>query len=168
MTKFPCPHCNNLTLSLKQKYLVAKWQDVQCDACRGLSCAQPVVLALMSFIYVWDVLYFGVVAYAEHSWAFIGMMLSIWLILDFFCHYIPLSRLKSPNKRAPVTITGEPMIPPEVVEESTQPLVQPRSKQPVETNEADVVTTKNTTKNNTKKITNSEQNSSQTLHKTKN
>jgi len=159
MTNFPCPHCNNLTLSLKQKYLAAKWQDVHCDACRGRSCAQPVILALMSFIYVWDVLYFSVVAYAEHSWAFIGMMLAIWLILDFFCHYIPLSRLKSPNKRAPVTITGEPMIPPEIAEESTQPLVQP-ARQPVETNEAIAVNAKETANHEQSSSPNTSQNSS--------
>ena len=108
MTKFPCPHCNKLTISLKQKYLAGKWFNIHCDACLGRSCAQPIILALMSFLYVWNVFYFSVVAYLERSWYFVGILIVLWLILDYFCHYIPLQRMKSPNKKPPVAADDEP------------------------------------------------------------
>lgn len=99
MTMFPCPHCKKPTISLGKKYLAGKWFNIYCDQCSGRICAQPILLAAMSFLYVWDVMYFGVVAIAERNWLYIGLLIAFWLLLDTFNHYIPLQRMKSAHKK---------------------------------------------------------------------
>lgn len=104
---FPCPHCNKPTISLKQKYLAGKWFSIYCSHCSGRICAYPILLAVMSFMYVWDVAYFGVAAIWEQNWFYIGLLIFFWLLLDVFNHYIPLQAMKSLNKK-PATEKNEP------------------------------------------------------------
>lgn len=92
--KFECPHCNQPTLSLKQKYLTGKWLEVTCPGCGGRVCAQPIILAALSFFYVWDVMLFGYVAAAKQSLLFIGVLVAGWIVLDLFNLSCPLSRMR--------------------------------------------------------------------------
>lgn len=94
MTKFTCPHCKKPTITLGQKYLSGKWIDVYCTECRGRSCTHPILLAILSFFYVWDVMLFGYVAVLKHSWFYLGVLVTGWIILDLFNLSIPLAALR--------------------------------------------------------------------------
>ncbi len=99
--KFECPHCHEKTFTLKDKLLAGKWAAITCKACGGRSCAQPVVLAVLYFLYVWDVVLFGYVAYVKFqvgqptvAMIYVGVLVVGWLILEFFGLYIPLARMR--------------------------------------------------------------------------
>lgn len=109
MTASTCPHCKNSTISLKKRYLATKWCNIYCDACSGRICTQPIVLAVLSFLYVWDVLLFGTLFIETHSWIYIGVLMVIWLILDYFSMYIPLVSMRPPeNSKTPEEKTAAP------------------------------------------------------------
>ena len=46
-------------------------------------------------LYVWDVLLFGALAYADKNPWYILTGIIIWIILDIFSLYLPASALKS-------------------------------------------------------------------------
>lgn len=94
MEGYTCPHCNKPTISLGKKYLAGKWANIICDECGGRSCQAPIIMVAMYFLYVWDVMLFGTVAIEKQGLFYIGVMLVIWLILDWFTLYIPLLRMK--------------------------------------------------------------------------
>jgi hypothetical protein len=98
MEKQLCPHCNQATIKFGQKIKAGKWQDIYCDECGGRSCTQPIVLAIMYFLYVWDITFFTFMAVYEESFVYVGVMVVLALLLEFFIYYIPLSRMK---KREP-------------------------------------------------------------------
>lgn len=91
---FQCPHCNQATITLKQKYLAEKWVDAHCHACGGRSCMFPVLLVLLYFFYTWDVMLFGYVALAKHSILYLSVMIFGWIVLDLVGLSIPLARMK--------------------------------------------------------------------------
>ncbi len=101
--KFCCPHCKKPTLSLKQKYLTGKWREVYCPECGGRICAQPIVLAVLSFFYTWDVMLFGYVALAKHSWFYFGVLATGWLVLDLLNLTCPVSRMRPKNSNPKIT-----------------------------------------------------------------
>ncbi|MDH5327435.1 MAG: hypothetical protein OEZ68_01285 [Gammaproteobacteria bacterium] len=90
----PCPHCKEPTLSWWDKYKAAKWALISCPKCGGTSCSFPYLLVFYTMLYVWDVLLFGVVAYESKNAWYIVVLLVIWLILDYFSLYLPLSAMK--------------------------------------------------------------------------
>lgn len=92
--RFTCPHCQQPTISLKQKYIAGKWLEIYCPACGGRICAQPIILAVLSFFYTWDVMLFGYVAVAKQSWLYLGVLLGGWLLLDLLNLGCPLSRMR--------------------------------------------------------------------------
>lgn len=67
---------------------------LHCPSCGGRVCAQPIVLAVMYFFYVWDVVLFGFLAYLDSLWYLVAMLVA-WLILDYFSLYIPLTALRA-------------------------------------------------------------------------
>jgi len=93
MAAISCPHCKQNTFSWWDKYRASKWFLLTCDGCKRRSCAQPVVLAAIYFLYVWDVMLFGYLAYLDSLW-FLLVMVVGWLILDYFTIYVPLSPLR--------------------------------------------------------------------------
>jgi len=95
MEKTTCPHCQQQTITTMQKFKAGKWLDVYCGECKGRSSNQPIVSALMYFIYIWDLTFFGFMAVHEDDMIYIIVMVVIAVILEFFMHYIPLSRLRS-------------------------------------------------------------------------
>lgn len=99
MATIPCPHCGQNTFSWWDKYLAGKWAMRHCSSCAARVCAQPIVLAVMYFFYVWDVVLFGFLAYLDTLW-YLVVMLVVWLILDYFSLYIPLTALR-PKQSGP-------------------------------------------------------------------
>lgn len=94
MTSIACPHCGEKTFSWWDKYLFGKWALLHCKECAGRVCAQPIVLSALYFLYVWDVVLFGYLAYLDSLWYLLVMLVG-WLILDFFSVYVPLSALRT-------------------------------------------------------------------------
>lgn len=94
MPSLPCPHCGQKTFSWWDKYRASKWAMLSCSSCGGRVCAQPIVLAVMYFLYVWDVVLFGFLAYLDTLW-YLAVMAVVWLILDYFSLYIPLTALRA-------------------------------------------------------------------------
>jgi len=94
MNKLPCPHCKKETISWWGKYKAAKWALIYCPSCGGRICSNPYILPFYTLLYVWDVLFFGFVAYLERNAWYILVLIVLWLILDWFSLYFPLSALK--------------------------------------------------------------------------
>jgi len=77
-----------------------------CLQCGGRVCAQPIVLAVLSFIYVWDVMLFGYLAYLDSLW-YLAVMTAAWLILDYFTIYVPLTPLRTQPETSKPTSTKD-------------------------------------------------------------
>lgn len=97
MASIPCPHCKQKTFTWWDKYKASKWAILFCPECGGRVCAQPIVLFALYFLYVWDVVLFGFLAYLDTAW-YLAVMLVCWLILDYFSIYVPLSALRAQPK----------------------------------------------------------------------
>lgn len=97
IASIPCPHCEENTFSWWDKYKAGKWKLLHCQKCNGRVCAQPIVLALLYFFYIWDVLLFGFLAYIDSLWYLLVMVVG-FLILDYFSVYVPLSPLRTPGR----------------------------------------------------------------------
>lgn len=83
-----------MTIPLGKKYLAGKWANIYCDDCHGRSCQQPIILAALYFLYVWDIMLFGTVAIEKQSLFYVGVLIAIFLILDYFNYYVPLVAMK--------------------------------------------------------------------------
>ena len=94
MNKLPCPHCKKNTITWWDKYKAAKWAIIYCPDCGGRICSNPYILPFYTLLYVWDVLFFGLVAYITRNAWYVLMLLVFWLILDWFSLFFPLSALK--------------------------------------------------------------------------
>lgn len=68
-----------------------------CINCSGRVCGQPIVLAVLSFLYVWDLMLFGYLAYLDSLW-YLLVMVVVWLVLDYFSFYIPLAALRTKSR----------------------------------------------------------------------
>ncbi len=97
MASIPCPHCKANTFTWLDKYRTGKWMLLNCPECGGRVCAQPIVLAALTFLYVWDLMLFGYLAYLDTLW-YLAALLTGWLILDYFGLYIPLTALRTNTK----------------------------------------------------------------------
>ncbi|MBN4079408.1 hypothetical protein JYT26_02080 [Beggiatoa alba] len=51
-------------------------------------------MAALYFLYTWDVVLFGYLAYIDSLWYLLVLLVG-WLILDYFSVYIPLSALRT-------------------------------------------------------------------------
>ncbi|MDX1812630.1 MAG: hypothetical protein R3240_11815 [Gammaproteobacteria bacterium] len=95
MQNIECPNCGKSTITPGDKFKAGKWKDIYCSNCNQRLCANPIVMALLYFALVWDVFFFGFMAYVEKSWIYLSVGLALWAILEFFIYYIPLSKLKA-------------------------------------------------------------------------
>lgn len=95
MPKTECPCCHKETITLKQKLLANKWVDIYCSECGARFCAQPIVLALMSFILTWNIIYFGYLIVKDKSPIWVILFFAGWVLIELFMYYIPLSRLRA-------------------------------------------------------------------------
>jgi hypothetical protein len=94
MASIQCPHCGEKTFSWWDKYRAGKWVMLHCTHCGGRVCAQPIIMAVLYFFYVWDLMLFGYLAYLD-SLSYLLVLLAGWLILDYFSIYIPLTALRA-------------------------------------------------------------------------
>lgn len=94
MASIQCPHCGEKTFSWWDKYRAGKWAMLYCSHCGGRVCAQPIIMALLYFFYMWDVILFGYLAYLD-SLNYLLVLLAGWLILDSFSIYVPLTALRA-------------------------------------------------------------------------
>ena len=94
MASLSCPHCREKTFTWWDKYKTGKWALLHCSHCGGRVCAQPIVLSVLSFLYVWDVMLFGYLSYLDSPWYLLVMVVG-WLILDYFSLYVPLTALRT-------------------------------------------------------------------------
>jgi len=94
MIKIECPRCKQETISLVQKILTNKWIDAHCPNCNARLCADPIILALLSFILTWNIIYFGYLTVNQESWTFATLFVLGWIIIEVFMYYIPLCALK--------------------------------------------------------------------------
>jgi len=98
MASIPCPHCEQKTFGWWDKYLLGKWVLLNCRQCKGRVSAQPIVLAVLYFLYVWDVVLFGYLAYLDSLWYLLVMVVG-FLILDYFSVYVPLAPLRAKGSK---------------------------------------------------------------------
>ena len=94
-----CPNCKQATITWRQKYLAAKWKTIHCSACGRRLCAQPIIQAVFSMLYVWDVMLFGYLTVLGDNYWYLLAMLVGWLLLDSFSIYIPLSVLRAESRK---------------------------------------------------------------------
>lgn len=94
MSKIECPRCKEETITIKQKVIANKWVDIYCSNCGGRYCANPILLALMSFVLTWVIIYFGFLAITQESVVFGTLFVVGWIIVEVFMYYIPLTGLK--------------------------------------------------------------------------
>ena len=99
MSYLTCPHYKEQTISWWQKYKAAKWSMVYCAKCGKRSCSHSFILVAYTFAYTWDVMLFGYLFFLTENWWYLVALVVIWIILDIFSLYLPLSAMKS--KAAP-------------------------------------------------------------------
>ena len=94
MSTSQCPACGEDSISTKQRLKASHWMDIYCDKCGARMSMQPIPLVLLQFIIVWDIYFFGFMAFYEQSILYAVAMIVGWAILEFFAFYIPLVKLK--------------------------------------------------------------------------
>jgi hypothetical protein len=94
MATIPCPHCDAKVYTWWDKYRAGKWALLTCPQCGGRACAQPIIMIVLYFFYMWDVVLFGYLTFLAGA-SYLLVMLIAWLILDYFSIYIPLSPLRA-------------------------------------------------------------------------
>ena len=95
MLNTECPCCNKETITLKQKLIANKWVDIYCSECGTRYCAQPVILAVMSFVLTWNIIYFGYLTVMEGGLIYPSLFVGVWIVIEYFMYYIPLARLRA-------------------------------------------------------------------------
>jgi len=91
MTKFTCPACENESIPLKHKYAMGYWMTRRCGECDSLIANHAIILGVLSFAYLWNLLFFVGLAQFGESLHYLGYMAVIWIILDIInVKYVPL------------------------------------------------------------------------------
>lgn len=98
---FPCPHCEQSAVSIKDKYLLGIWLTRRCRNCAARLSANPIVLAIIDMLYVWNILWFGVLYFFDSDpYNFLYMAIA-WLFLDIMnVAFVPLSVVEQPEEAA--------------------------------------------------------------------
>ncbi|MDH3326929.1 MAG: hypothetical protein OEM38_09470 [Gammaproteobacteria bacterium] len=108
MEKIECPQCSEQTITLGQKFKAGKWATIFCSNCNARMCANPIVLALLYFVLIWNVLFFAYMAIRESSIYYGIAMIVGWAIIEFFIYYIPLSRMRALAPSADTSNNNDP------------------------------------------------------------
>lgn len=93
---FKCPHCEQATISYKQKYLMGIWSVIRCPNCGTRLSAQPLLLMALDVGYVWNAVWWlGLYFFNREPIYFVYLVIG-WLILDFLnVKLIPIAALRS-------------------------------------------------------------------------
>ena len=99
---FQCPACQQESISYTQKFLLGKWATTHCAACGARLCAHPVVLAILYFLYIWDVMLFGYLGFVEYqlnhptlSIIYAIALVLGWAFLEFLTAWVPMAKMKA-------------------------------------------------------------------------
>ena len=91
MANFTCPSCNKDSIPLKDKYAMGYWMTRRCVECNSLIANHAILLGVLTFAYLWNLLFFIGLAQFNQSWHYFGYMLVIWVVLDLInIKYVPL------------------------------------------------------------------------------
>jgi len=91
MANFTCPSCNKDSIPLKDKYAMGYWMTRRCIECNSLIANNAIILGVLTFAYLWNLLFFAGLAQFNESWHYFGYMLVIWVVLDLInIKYVPL------------------------------------------------------------------------------
>ncbi|MDH5544473.1 MAG: hypothetical protein OEZ43_02705 [Gammaproteobacteria bacterium] len=99
MNNAACPHCGKETISLSQRLITGHWIDTYCSECSGRVSMNPIILFVMYFLLLWDLFFFGFMAYVEKSIIYLSLMIVGWLIMEVFIYYVPLVALRPKKKK---------------------------------------------------------------------
>jgi hypothetical protein len=95
MARYACPHCEKETISSRDKYLMGLWLTRTCPHCGTRLCANPYLMFVIYFFYLWNLFWWPVVAYLNGNSLYVVPMVLIWAMLDFInVRYMPLLCLK--------------------------------------------------------------------------
>lgn len=96
---FPCPHCEQSSISLINKYLLGAWLTRSCPSCNARLSGNPVYLLIIDMLYVWNVCWFSVLYFFDGDLYNFLYMAIAWLILDVMnIVFVALSVLKEPEQ----------------------------------------------------------------------
>lgn len=96
MKFFPCPKCKEEVIPVKDKYLASLWMNVYCAHCGARLCAEPIVMALLYFLYFWMAAWFIAWAWMEETWVPILYLIPLWLLVDLLSvMYMPLMIMRA-------------------------------------------------------------------------
>lgn len=91
MKFFTCPKCKEESIPFRDKYFASIWMNIYCSNCGARLCAEPIIMALLYFVYVWLAAWFIMWALAEESWVPIAWLIPLWAAVDFLnVWYMPL------------------------------------------------------------------------------
>ena len=97
MHMFPCPRCAALSIPLDDKFKTGLWQSITCKNCGANLIALPILLALVHFMYVWNVAWLISLYYFEMEWFYyLGIMLEWAAIEAMNIWYMPLAAQRAP------------------------------------------------------------------------
>lgn len=92
MHHFTCPRCQTQSIPLGDKFKAGLWQAISCKNCGARLIALPILLALVHFMYVWNVVWLISLRYFDMEWYYyVGIMLE-WAVIEAMniC-YMPLA-----------------------------------------------------------------------------
>lgn len=92
MHMFPCPRCEAHSIPLIDKFKSGLWQSITCKNCGAQLIALPILLALVHFMYVWNVVWLISIYYFDMAWFYyLGIMLEWAMIEAMNIWYMPLA-----------------------------------------------------------------------------
>ena len=101
MEPIVCLHCEQPTFTYLDKLKATHWATITCPQCGGRHAAQPWAMLALWFLHMWNVFFFGFMAFYDDPLFYGAALIIGWLLLDFFGYYIPLVRLRSKISAAP-------------------------------------------------------------------
>lgn len=98
MHMFPCPRCEAHSIPLSDKFKTGLWQSIKCKNCGAQLIALPILLALVHFMYVWNVVWLISLYYFDMEWFYyLGIMLEWAAIEAMNIWYMPLAAQRAPS-----------------------------------------------------------------------
>ncbi len=103
MAKFKCPSCKEETISRGEKFRMGWWATTHCRQCDARVAAFPWVLAIISGLHVWNVIWWTGLILFKDSLHYLIYMFIGWVAIELLNLYFnPLATLrKRPPKVQP-------------------------------------------------------------------
>lgn len=102
MPRFICPRCKDRSISLLDKYRLGLWLTTRCPKCGTRLCANPYLLFVLYFLYVWNFMWWPTLAYYTGNYWHLIYLLPCWLVIDLInLRFIPMSCMKKKVEAPP-------------------------------------------------------------------